>query len=80
MTFEFKPATRERTPCMVGIVGPSGTGKTFSALRLATGMQKVSGGDVAVVDTEGRRALHYADKFKFLHLDFGPPPSVHFAT
>jgi ABC-type dipeptide/oligopeptide/nickel transport system ATPase subunit len=73
VTFTFQPAKREATPCMLGIVGPSGTGKTFSALRLAKGMRKVVGGEVAVIDTEGRRALYYADQFKFLHLDFGPP-------
>jgi ABC-type dipeptide/oligopeptide/nickel transport system ATPase subunit len=71
--FEDKAATREQTPCMVGLVGPSGTGKTFSALRLATGMQRVSGGDVGVIDTEARRSLHYADRFKFRHLAFGAP-------
>ena len=71
--FEDKPATREQTPCMVGLVGPSGTGKTFSALRLATGMQRVAGGSIGFIDTEARRALHYADRFKFRHLEFGAP-------
>ena len=72
-TFEDRPAVRERTPLLVGLVGPSGVGKTFSALRLATGIQRVSGGDVFVVDTEARRALHYADRFKFRHVPFDPP-------
>lgn len=72
-TFEDKPATRERVPLLIGLVGPSGGGKTFSALRLATGIQKVSGGDIYVVDTEARRALHYADRFRFRHVDFGQP-------
>lgn len=72
-TFEIKEATRERVPLMIGIVGPSGSGKTFSALRLATGMQRVSGGDIGIIDTEARRSLHYADKFKFLHMPFGAP-------
>lgn len=73
MSFAFHPAKREATPCMIGIVGPSGTGKTFSALRMATGMQRINGGDIGVIDTEGRRALHYADQFKFLHMQFDPP-------
>ena len=72
-TFEDAPAKREQTPCLVGIVGPSGTGKTFSALRLATGMQRVSGGEIGFIDTEARRALHYADQFKFRHLEFRAP-------
>ncbi len=58
---------------LVGIVGPSGSGKTFSALRLATGIQRVCGGDIFVIDTEARRALHYADRFKFRHVAFGAP-------
>lgn len=71
--FTFRPAVREQTPLLEGLVGPSGSGKTFSALRLATGIQSVVGGDIAVIDTEARRALHYAGKFKFKHLDFAPP-------
>jgi hypothetical protein len=58
---------------MVGLVGPSGSGKTFSALRLATGIQRVTGGDTWVIDTEARRAKHYADLFKFRHVEFLAP-------
>jgi hypothetical protein len=71
--FEDKPAVRERVPLLVGLVGASGSGKTYSALRLATGIQRVVGGDIGVIDTEARRALHYADTFKFRHLEFGAP-------
>ena len=72
-TFEDKPATRERVPLLVGLVGPSGSGKTYSALRLATGMQRETGGEIFVIDTESRRALHYADDFKFRHIEMGAP-------
>lgn len=71
--FEDRPAVREATPLLTGIIGPSGTGKTYSALRMATGIQKVVGGDIHVIDTEARRSLHYAEKFKFRHLAFGAP-------
>lgn len=71
--FEDKAATRERTPLLIGLTGPSSSGKTFSALRLATGIQRVAGGDIGFIDTEARRALHYADKFKFRHLPFAAP-------
>jgi ABC-type dipeptide/oligopeptide/nickel transport system ATPase subunit len=71
--FEDRPAVRERTPLLVGLVGPSGSGKTFSALRLAAGFQRVTGGDIYFIDTEARRALHYADTFNFRHLPFGAP-------
>lgn len=72
-TFDDRPAVREKTPLLVGLIGPSGTGKTFSALRLAGGIQRVAGGDIFVIDTEARRSLHYAERFKFRHLAFGAP-------
>jgi len=72
-SFEDRPAVRERVPLLLGIVGPSSSGKTFSALRLATGMQKVIGGEIFFIDTEARRGAHYADRFKFRHVDFQPP-------
>ena len=71
--FNAVPAVRESVPLLVGLTGPSGGGKTFSALRLATGIQTVTGGDIYCVDTEARRMLHYADKFKFRHLQFDAP-------
>jgi energy-coupling factor transporter ATP-binding protein EcfA2 len=72
-SFEDRPATREKTPLLLGLVGPSASGKTYSALRLATGIQRVSGGEIFMIDTEARRGLHYADKFKFRHIAFGAP-------
>lgn len=72
-TFIDKPATRERVPLLLGLVGPSGGGKTYSALRVAKGIQRVSPGEIFVIDTEARRALHYADKFAFRHVVFTPP-------
>ena len=71
--FNDQPAKRERVPLLVGLFGPSGSGKTFSALRLATGMQRITGGDIYGIDTESRRMLHYADDFKFQHLQFDSP-------
>lgn len=72
-TFEDKQATRAQVPLLIGLVGPSGSGKTFSALRLATGIQRVSGGEIFFLDSEARRALYYADQFKFRHVDFQAP-------
>jgi energy-coupling factor transporter ATP-binding protein EcfA2 len=72
-TFEDKLAVRTAVPLLVGLTGASGSGKTFSALRIATGIQKVTGGEIGYIDTEARRALHYADRFKFRHLPFGSP-------
>jgi hypothetical protein len=64
-TFTFRPAVREEVGLLIGLIGPSGSGKTYSAMRLAQG---ICGNDpFAVIDTEARRALHYADSFKFDH-------------
>ena len=67
------PAIRKEVPLLVGIMAPSGGGKTFSALRLATGMQRVLGGKIYGIDTENNRMLHYADRFKFEHVPFQAP-------
>lgn len=72
-TFDDQPAVRSRVPLLIGLMGPSGGGKTFSALRLAKGIQSVVGGDIYVIDTEARRALHYADQFTFRHVAFAAP-------
>jgi ABC-type dipeptide/oligopeptide/nickel transport system ATPase subunit len=72
-TFDAKPAVRESVPLLIGLMGSSGSGKTFSALRLATGIQTVTGGDIYFIDSEARRALHYADQFTFKHVQLDPP-------
>ncbi len=83
-TFVDAPAARIATPLFLGLVGPSGTGKTYSALRLATGMQRVTGGEIFFIDTESNRGLHYAPlpgekaepargKFNFRHVPFASP-------
>lgn len=71
MTFSFRPAVRENVGLLIGLAGASGSGKTFTAMRLASG---ISGGKpFAVIDTEAGRAKHYADAFKFDHGDLAPP-------
>ena len=57
----FKKATRENIRLRLAFVGPAGTGKTFSALRVATAL----GGGVALVDTEHGSASKYAHRFDF---------------
>lgn len=75
MTRQFKssPAAVSETPLLIGLEGPPGGGKSYSALRLATGMCKVRGGEPFVIDTEGGRARKYAGQFKFRHVPFDPP-------
>ena len=72
MSYTFRPAIREAVGLLIGAIGPSGGGKTFTAMELATGIVGAEG-RFAVIDTEARRALHYADKFKFDHCELKPP-------
>lgn len=69
--FTFRPAVREQTPLIIGLAGPSKSGKTYSALRLATGM--ANGGKIAMINTEGKRGHMYAEKFHYDTLDIGEP-------
>lgn len=71
MTFAFKPAVRESVPLLIGVAGGTGSGKTMSALRLATGM--AGGARFGVIDTESGRAKHYGDQFQFDHGDLSAP-------
>jgi hypothetical protein len=71
--FQATKAVRSAIPLFIGICGASGSGKTYSALRLASGIRRVAGGKIVVVDTENGRALHYAESFEFEHLPFSPP-------
>jgi hypothetical protein len=63
MTIQFKKAVRENVPLLIGLVGGTGSGKTFTAMRLASGL--AGGKPFAVIDTENGRARHYADQFSF---------------
>ncbi|HAK63594.1 MAG TPA: hypothetical protein DCO82_10190 [Alphaproteobacteria bacterium] len=71
MTIEFKRATREGVGLLIGLAGGTGSGKTYSALRLATGL--AGGKPFAVIDTENGRAKHYADAFRFDHANIHAP-------
>jgi hypothetical protein len=69
--FTLRPAVRENVGLLIGLAGASGSGKTYTAMRLAKGIA----GDTpfAVIDTEAGRAKHYADLFRFDHGDLRPP-------
>lgn len=71
MTYQFRPAVREQCFTLTGFAGPSGSGKTYSALRFATGLAQ--GRPIAMVDTEARRGLHYADQFDYLYSELEAP-------
>ena len=71
MTFQFKRGVRENVGLLIGLAGGSGSGKTYTAMRLASGI--AGGKPFAMIDTESRRALHYADQFTFDHAELRPP-------
>lgn len=65
MSLTFKKATKAQAKLRCAMFGPSGAGKTYTALRVATGI----GGKIAVIDTERGSASKYADRFSFDALD-----------
>lgn len=65
----FRKAVKHESKLRLAIAGPSGAGKTFTALRLAHGL----GGSVAVLDTEHGAASKYADLFEFDTDPMEPP-------
>jgi AAA domain-containing protein len=71
MPFSFRHAAREDVAVLVGVAGGTGSGKTYSAMRVAKGL--AGGKRFVVIDTENRRALHYADLFDFDHADLRAP-------
>lgn len=71
MSFTFRPARRENTPLIVGVAGPTKSGKTMSSHRLAVGMAR--GGKVVMINTEGARGHCYADQLSYVACDLEPP-------
>ncbi len=69
--YTFRRAVREKVPLIIGLSGGTGSGKTFSAMRMAKGM--AGGKPFCVIDTENGRASHYADQFTFDVLDLRSP-------
>ena len=57
----FEKATKKRARARVALIGPTGSGKTYSALAIGTHL----GTRVAVIDTERGSASKYAGIFQF---------------
>lgn len=70
-TFSFSKAERKKAKLKLNLNGASGSGKTYSALVLASGMGK----KIAVIDTENESASLYANDFNFDTLPLRPPYS-----
>lgn len=69
--FSFESAIREDVYVKIFLTGSSGSGKSYSALRLASGMadeiEKMKGTRplIIMLNTEGSRGRYYADEFKY---------------
>lgn len=68
----FKKAERKQAKLKIAITGPSGAGKTYSALEIAKGLGK----KIALIDTENESASLYADRFEFDTLVIAPPYTI----
>jgi hypothetical protein len=71
---ELKQSKRQNVKLRLGISGPSGFGKTYSALLLAYGMTQ-DWSKIALIDTENSSASLYSDLGNFNVLDLKPPYS-----
>lgn len=58
---EFKQASKEQAKLRMALIGPAGSGKTYTALAVAQGFGK----KIALIDTERGSASKYAGIFKF---------------
>jgi hypothetical protein len=61
----FKKATKQQAKLRLALIGISGSGKTYTALQIATNLSE----KVALIDTERGSASKYADEFSFDAMD-----------
>lgn len=79
MGFVVKKAVREKIYTKIALMAPSGGGKTYGALRLATGMvqeiEKETGKKAKILmgNTEQKRGYYYADEFSYDIVDIDAP-------
>lgn len=77
--FSATKALREKIFTKLAIMSPSGGGKTYSSLRVATGMaeeiERLTGKKCKILlgNTEGARGRYYADEFDYDIVDLEPP-------
>jgi len=68
---EFKPAERKRAKLRLGIAGPSGSGKSYSSLLIASGLAPWP--KIAVIDSEHGSTELYAHLGPYSVLTLEPP-------
>lgn len=64
MAIQFKRATKKAAKGRIALIGPAGSGKSFTMLRLAR-LLAGPDGKVAAIDTEHGSLSKYADLFEF---------------
>jgi hypothetical protein len=64
---EIKKARRQQAKLRMALIGPPGSGKTWTALEIASGI----GGNILLVETEGDSSAMYADDFDFSRIALG---------
>ena len=69
----FVKAKKEKIWTKVLLGGSSGSGKTYNALRLATGLARKCGSEIAAIDTEAGRIRYYANEFEFSDMQLTEP-------
>ena len=79
MALKIRKAVREQIYIKLALMGSRGCCKTYSSLRLATGMadelSKTLGrpAKILMANTEGSRGLYYANEFEYDIVDIEPP-------
>lgn len=62
----FEKAKREKVWLKISLGGTPGSGKSFSALRMGSGIvSKAGGSGIALISTEKSRSKYYADQFDY---------------
>lgn len=69
--FQIQKATKEKLKLRLALAGASGSGKTYSALQLASGI--TSWDKVVVIDTEQGSSNYYNDLGEYNVLQLDPP-------
>jgi hypothetical protein len=75
MSNPFVKATKKKAKLRLALGAPSGAGKTYTALEIATGLAGQHG-KIAVIDSEHGSASKYSDLFNFDTVDLEAPFTV----
>lgn len=77
--FKARKAVKEKIYTKIALMAPSGGGKTYSALRLATGManeiKEITGNEARILmaNSEKSRGIYYASEFDYDIVDLEAP-------